>query len=252
MDNKYLPIDTAAPNSDLASHTKQPWFTNERLNLLLAICAIVISAASFYATYIQASAAERQVKAATWPWLEVSTGNFNDEEKREEISFELKNSGAGPALIKYVRFNYQDQTYSDINQLLDACCFDTHTYYQQLKELQEKSPNIDFFKEFGWIMTSSTHNRLLASGENISMLTFSKTPHNKVLWEKLNTARFKTNTELCYCSVLEQCYLSDGRGEVKEVERCAIIKKDNPKPDIINKQTTATPKEADDPTKSSN
>ena len=250
MDNQHLPIDAASPNNDLASKKKQPWFTNERLNLLLAICAIVISAASFYATYIQASAAERQVKAATWPWLEVSTGNFNDEEKREEISFELKNSGAGPALIKYVRFKYQNQAYSDINQLLDACCFDTQTYYKQLKELQNKSPDIDFFKEFGWIMTSSTHNRLLASGENITMLSFSKTTHNKTLWDKLNVARFNTSIELCYCSVLEQCYLSNGRGEVKEVDQCTIETQDTSQPDI-KQQITATPKEADEPAKNS-
>ena len=251
MDNQHLPIDAASPNNDLASKKKQPWFTNERLNLLLAICAIVISAASFYATFIQASAAERQVKAATWPWLEVSTGNFNDEEKREEISFGLKNSGAGPALIKYVNFKYQDQIYADINQLLDACCFDTQTYYQQLRELEDKSPNIDFFKEFGWIMTSSTHNRLLANGESISMLTFSKTAHNKTLWDKLNTARFNTSTELCYCSVLEQCYLSDGRGEVKEVAQCTIAKETAlPKPSI-EKQNKATSKVAVNPEKSS-
>ena len=57
---------------------RKAWFTNERLNLFLALCAI-ISAASFYATYLQANAAERQVKAATWPWLEVMTGNYDEE-----------------------------------------------------------------------------------------------------------------------------------------------------------------------------
>lgn len=75
------------------------WFTNERLNLFLALCAIIISAASFYATYLQANAAERQVKAATWPWLEVMTGNFNEEKNSEEITFYIKNSGSGPAII---------------------------------------------------------------------------------------------------------------------------------------------------------
>jgi len=69
---------TTQQNTQPASNQRKAWFTNERLNLFLALCAIIISAASFYATYLQASAAERQVKAATWPWLEVMTGNFNE------------------------------------------------------------------------------------------------------------------------------------------------------------------------------
>ena len=34
-------------------------FTTERLNLIFALCAVLISGASFYATYLQASAAEK-------------------------------------------------------------------------------------------------------------------------------------------------------------------------------------------------
>ena len=43
--------------------------SSQRLNLILALCAILISAASFYATYLQADSAEKQVKAMTLPLI---------------------------------------------------------------------------------------------------------------------------------------------------------------------------------------
>ena len=43
-------------NTKPTSNQRKAWFTNERLNLFLALCAIIISAASFYTTYLQANA----------------------------------------------------------------------------------------------------------------------------------------------------------------------------------------------------
>ena len=53
-------------------------FTEQKLNLTLALCAVLISLASFYATYIQASAAEQQVKAMTLPLLQYATSNVEE------------------------------------------------------------------------------------------------------------------------------------------------------------------------------
>ncbi|MEI8643908.1 hypothetical protein P4S60_16800 [Pseudoalteromonas sp. Hal040] len=90
---------TTQQKTQPASNQHKAWFTNERLNLFLALCAIIISAASFYATYLQASAAERQVKAATWPWLEVMTGNFNEEKILKKLLFTLKTQDQAQPLL---------------------------------------------------------------------------------------------------------------------------------------------------------
>lgn len=200
----------------------QAWFTNERLNLLLALCAIVISAASFYATYLQASAAERQVKAATWPWLEVISSNFNNQEKVAEIALEITNSGSGPAIIKYVKYFYNDQSYVDIYALIKECCFDIYSYEKQLLKLQNESPEINNLDQLNWIMTSQSQNRLLAAGANISLFRFKRTSFNDAQWQTVDKQRFKISTSICYCSLLEQCYISDGRGAVNEVAHCAL------------------------------
>ena len=211
---------TTQQNTQPASNQRKAWFTNERLNLFLALCAIIISAASFYATYLQASAAERQVKAATWPWLEVMTGNFDEEKNQSEITFVLTNSGSGPAIVKYVKYLYNDQSYLDIYKVISACCFDTQAYETQLQTLQDDSPNINIFEAFGWIMTSASDNRLLASGSKLKLFGFKRTGFNETQWDKVNKQRNSIKTEICYCSLLEQCYLSDGRGDVREIQQC--------------------------------
>ena len=219
MDDQHSKPSLPVP---VTNTKQQAWFTNERLNLLLALCAIVISAASFYATYLQASAAERQVKAATWPWLEVISGNFNEQEKAPEIALKITNSGSGPAIIKYVKYFYNDQSYVGIYALIKDCCFDVYAYEKQLFKLQSESPEINFFEQFGWLFTSESQNRLLAAGASISLLSFKKTSFNDTQWQTVDKQRFKISTSICYCSLLEQCYISDGRGTVNEVEHCAL------------------------------
>lgn len=206
---------------------KKVLMTAERVNFILAVCAIVISAASFYATYLQANAAERQVKAATWPWLKFVTGNVNADRKTSEISFTLENSGTGPALIKYVKYTFQEDYFFDVNPLINACCTNLQAFYSTLRKLQEKTKNINFFSEFGWMTTSHAHNTLLASGEEIKLLTLPKTKYNLDFWQKLDKARFQLDVSICYCSLLEQCFISNGRGKVNQVAQCDIPPKRN-------------------------
>ena len=234
MDNQKQDIIKSNNDSDIVStnlcaqpsniNKPEAWLTNERLNLFLALCAIIISAASFYATYWQANAAERQVKAATWPWLEGRTGNFDEEKNSQEITFYIKNSGSGPAIIKYVKFFHDEKSYSNVLKLIKDCCFDIYAYEAQLNELQKESTDINFFETFGWLYTGVSNNRLLASGAELNLFGFKKTGFNTTQWDKVNKQRMNIKTEICYCSLLEQCYLSDGRGDVKEIEQCDIAR----------------------------
>lgn len=198
-------------------------FSQDKINLLLALCAIVISAASFYATFLQANAAEKQVKAATWPWMQFTSGNFNMAARSQEITFELKNSGAGPALVKYLKYTYDGKDYYHIYDLISACCFDIHAYEKALLALQNKSKKVDYLKEFGWALTSVPTNALVPPSDSVSLLSFQKTTHNEAFWNTLDKKRFQLKIEVCYCSILEQCYISNGSGDTQEVEACPMI-----------------------------
>ena len=95
--------------------------TGEKLNFIIAICAILISAASFYATYLQADAANKQVKAMTLPMVQYEHGNANSRDEAE-INFSLVNAGVGPAMIKSAAFTYKGNSYNSLFNILSFCC----------------------------------------------------------------------------------------------------------------------------------
>ncbi|MCF7501713.1 hypothetical protein [Pseudoalteromonas sp. L1] len=148
------------------------------------------------------------------------TGNFDEEKNSQEITFYIKNSGSGPAIIKYVKFFHDEKSYSNVFKLIEDCCFDIYAYEAQLNELQKESTDINFFETFGWLYTGVSNNRLLASGAELNLFGFKKTGFNTTQWDKVNKQRRSIKTEICYCSLLEQCYLSDGRGDVREIQQC--------------------------------
>jgi len=69
--------------------------SSDRLNFILVLCAILISAASFYAIYLQANSAEKQVKVMTLPLLQFEHGNYDKEKVLRAIYFYIKNAGVG-------------------------------------------------------------------------------------------------------------------------------------------------------------
>ncbi|MCW8999769.1 MAG: hypothetical protein OQK04_13760, partial [Kangiellaceae bacterium] len=106
---------------------EQDTYNNEfspssKLNFVIGICAMLISIASFYATYLQANSAEQQVKAMTYPLIQYRTGNYSVDLDESAISLSISNAGVGPATIKTVKYKYQDKYYSNLYQFLAACC----------------------------------------------------------------------------------------------------------------------------------
>ena len=101
-----------------------------------------------------------------------------------------------------------------------GCCFDVNAYEKKLIELQQKNPKIDFFSEFGWLLTSFADNSLVPPGDKIQLLSFQKTKYNDKFWNELDKKRFDLTIEVCYCSILDNCYISNGSGDTQEVEAC--------------------------------
>ncbi len=193
---------------------------SEKLNFILAICAILISLASFYATYLQADAAERQVKAETWPWLEFNHGNYDPINKTKSITISVNNSGAGPALIKTMRYEYKNQPYKTIFAFLKACCFSQQEYYEHLKEALEKHHAEARLLDEARLLTSTTSNKIIIPGGKINVLALNKNDWNKEQWEKLNKERWHLKISACYCSLLDKCYQTNNQSKVIEVDSC--------------------------------
>ena len=184
----------------------------ERLNLILAICAIAISGASFYATYIQADAAEKQVKAATWPFLKFGTSNVNENDELE-VSFQILNGGVGPAHIKQFKLHYEGKYYTNINSWFKDCCAEGFPFIKRLAD----SP----IKETAGIpLTGTVTNSLISAGQESKFFRLLATDENRVLWDEINVERHKLSAIACYCSLLDNCYKTNFNDDPVEVNSC--------------------------------
>lgn len=183
------------------------------LNLIIAVSAMLVSLASFYATYLQANAADKQVKAMTFPLIQFSSGNYDLETNSSTIGFNLFNRGVGPAIIKKVEFIYLNESYKNIGGFLKACC------EKERQVFFDKSDNGQSNIEYQEI-TSPTSNVILPINGNVNILGVRKFEGNSLFWEKLNQERWNLKVSVCYCSLLDTCYRTDAPGIIEEVKSC--------------------------------
>ncbi|WKD49345.1 hypothetical protein [Microbulbifer spongiae] len=195
------------------------FLNKERLNLLIALCAILISTASFYATYQQAKAANLQVKVMTMPIVEFSHGNFDIKEKKPLISFTLKNAGSGPAILKSIQFNYKNILYSNHTDFLKGCCKkDYNELMKNIASAKREERNISF--DSGGIVSSPTENTIIPAKSDFEFLRVYKGDLSIDLWEKIDQERFNLSLIACFCSPLGDCYQSNSEHISVEVNSC--------------------------------
>ncbi|PAX99817.1 hypothetical protein CKO50_19080 [Pseudoalteromonas sp. HM-SA03] len=201
--------------------------SRSKMNTILALCAMFISAASFYATYLQAkaaqeqvSAAEKQLKTETWPWLQFSYSNFDLDSTQATIRVDIRNSGTGPAIIHYIKYEFDGENYFDVTELMDACC-NLNAYQAALSDAQDAESNINYLKKFGWYVSSAPQKILLADGDTFNIFTMPKSNFNRGLWDKIDAHKSVFKAEACYCSILKQCYTTNEKAVITEVPRCS-------------------------------
>jgi len=188
---------------------------SRKLNFVIGICAMLVSVASFYATYLQANSAEQQVKAMTYPLIQYTTGNYSLDLKESAISLKLNNAGVGPAIIKRVNLKYNNKSYRRLEEFLVACCGESYNKFKSPQETVAASIE-------SRLLTSFVEGSILSAGDNTNLLTLRRRPENKEFWEVLNRERFKLSLEVCYCSLLDSCYVSERAGLVTELKSCEV------------------------------
>ncbi|MFA0810524.1 hypothetical protein [Microbulbifer epialgicus] len=188
----------------------------EKLNLIIALCAMMVSLASFYATYLQAKAANKQVKIMTMPVIQFLQSNYDLDDDKPSIYFELYNVGSSPALLKDFSINYEQTTYHTAREFLNACC--QQEYQEFIKKLTNNDDASSLDK--GNIITSTLSNRLIPANSKNRMFALSYGERSYDLWKKLDKERRKISVDFCFCSPLGGCYRSANQGTSMEIETC--------------------------------
>lgn len=183
------------------------------LEMLIAFCAVVISIASFYATFLQANAAEKQVTAMTLPLMNFITSNINKDTKEPTIAFSLSNKGVGPAKVETFLLKYQNRFYTSPIEYLKSCC---EKEWALFREKSEEVQN----RNLPLMITSDPTQQIIPSGDEIEVMILNKHQISNELWLATDKARRDTEVTVCYCSLLNNCYWLTGNNQISETPSC--------------------------------
>jgi hypothetical protein len=186
-------------------HTGVPW-----VDLIVAGSAIFISIISLIVSIHHGrimeklvAANEKQVEASTLPILHFGTGNVADNAKA--IHFDLTNGGTGPAIIEWLRVKWDGQPTSGPGDLLERCC---HKGPQQAVSV--------------WRNVAS--GMTISAGQSETVFQVRAAGADPEMYRVLDSAaRFKVEPESCYCSVLDECWITDFKVRPRKVASCEAI-----------------------------
>ncbi len=177
-----------------------------RFDLMIAVCALLISAIAAFASVMQTRALQDQYAAAIWPYLSVNS-TFSP----KGATIDLTNDGLGPALIRSAQLSLDGRPASGWGDVLRTIFTDPqlHMPKHSIGSAQMSSINASTT-----IRPGDTH-RLIG-------ITLSKgVPIQTLL-------RHKVAMDICYCSLNDRCWTlhsTPGRtsGEYPHtVSRCTI------------------------------
>jgi hypothetical protein len=154
----------------------------------LAVSVISLVIAVHHGRTMQDMAKEnaRLVQANSWPLLQYTTGNTN-EDGQAEISMKIENAGVGPAKLVSLEIFLEDQPIrrpSDLIRALDPI---------------EPKPLLSLGVNLPMVLRPGTD----------TLIVGIKREGFEALWDKLNRERFRMRFRACYCSVFEECWMSD-------------------------------------------
>jgi hypothetical protein len=154
--------------------------------LVVSVISLVIGIHHGRTMREMAEANARLVQANSWPLLQFVTSNATDAGVAQ-IELKIENAGVGPAKLMSLEI-FQDQqrirTPGDLTKLLDP---------------QAGRPSM---------MLGMTLPTVLRAGESMLVVGLRR-EGNEALWDKLNTVRFQLQYRACYCSVFDECWVSD-------------------------------------------
>ena len=189
-----------------AHTTGRPWLdlTLAGSAIFISIVSVIISIHHGHTMEKLVAANEKQVKASTLPILRFSSGNMQDNQRI--IHFDLRNGGTGPAIVEWLRLKWNGQPAQGPRDLIARCCGAPATP-------QSMSLYVDM-----------ASGQTLPAGHSQSVFSVALSGVPPDLWERLNLdARFKIEGEACYCSVLEECWITDFTTPPKDVKSCPAV-----------------------------
>ncbi len=159
----------------------------DRVTAVIAVLVGVLAlAVSAYTAYLQ----HAQVRAQTWPLLQLWQSN-------SMRSFSLSNRGVGPARVIDAKVFLDDSEVEGFQQIFKALSGD------------DRTPNST---------QSYFVRRVLAANEDVTMIQFDE----QADYDLFASNRERIAFDICYCSVIDQCYRLNERAENESDYRAEV------------------------------
>jgi hypothetical protein len=188
------------------SSGKRAWLSNvpAGVALLVSLISLWVGVRTEQANSKMVDANYRMVAAASWPFLQLDSGNGN-EDGHPTIALNLQNAGVGPAKIKTFELFWKGKAYPNAKALLEACC----TSQQHTPWAVSTTPPKDF---------------VLRAGDSRRFLGFPLTADNVEMWKQFDHVRFsELSYRVCYCSVFDECWVTHLTNlQAQPVNQCPV------------------------------
>jgi hypothetical protein len=167
-----------------------------RLDLIIAVSAIFISALSLFVAIEHGKTERDLVAASSWPFVQQLLDNGYGAEK--DVAMGVTNGGVGPAKIKSLEIFYDGAPVASDLDLLRRCCgLRNETIKSQLPP--------------GGIIRSVIDETVLRPGEDNTVLRIRRQKDGSAVSERFAGSLLHITFRACYCSVLDACWRGDLR-----------------------------------------
>ncbi len=181
----------AVTPEDVHAHPRKTG--HSRLDLIIALTAILMSAISLYVAIEHGETQRKLVAASSWPFLEA--GLYSGDDK---VVLSVDNGGVGPAKLETFEVSYGSTPLSSGLDWLRRCC-----------GLPGKLSEAATMLQNGSMSYNVSDGVVLRPGDSVSVLTLAKQGTDPALFKRAGTALLKLKFKACYCSILDECWVSD-------------------------------------------
>ncbi len=184
------------------------------MNLIVPLSALGISLVSLgvaihhgHTMKEMADANARLVAANSWPLLQYQFSNANAAGGRA-IEMLIQNAGVGPAKLHFVELWCEGRQVTNPPELFEHC----GAYKLPPSSRDTKNVgNIPAQPRRPVFHTAIGEPLVLRPGENAAIVSMRDLAAHESLWQTLNKNIRRVKLKACYCSVFDECWMSDLR-----------------------------------------
>lgn len=162
------------------------------LDLIIGLSAVAISVASLWVALRADRTQEQLLQASVWPYVEYYSSDAT-ENGGKRLAFGLRNAGVGPAIIRSFALAYKGHFYRTLHELVAACC-NVHSINQRRRH---------------WIVSSTVRDSVIMAHEDMPFIEVIPGLSDPQTYAAIGAARHAVSIQICYCSVLGDCWLFD-------------------------------------------